>query len=167
MGQARERRRQAGEVRVAVTKVARSHDVTTTEVRLAAGEWPFDPIATVWTDDDRRVVDLHCLMRMDGDEATFESYDLTGELPQPGGPYRIFSWWDPNQFRAATDRTVRWHRRTYNKPGDHTHCLLTWEAIDHGTTAYQVDDAGWITVDAYEKYIRDDMLRLRRAIANP
>jgi hypothetical protein len=62
---------------------------------------------------------------------------------------------------------VRWHRRTYNKPGDHTHCLPTWKTIDRGTTAYQVDDAGWITVDAYEKYIRDDILRLRRAIANP
>lgn len=156
-----------------MTRVARSRDVTTTEVRLKAGEWPFDPIApaTVWTDDDRRVVDLHRLLQVDGEEATFESYDLTGELPRPGGPYRIFSWWDPNQFRAATDRNVRWHSRTYDKPGDHTHCLLTWKAIDHGTTAYQVDDAGWIkvddagwiTVDAYEKYIRDDILRLRRA----
>jgi hypothetical protein len=106
MGQARERRRQAGEVRVAVTKVARSHDVMTTEVRLEAGEWPFDPIApaTVWTDDDRRVVDLHRLVRMDGDEATFESYDLTGETPQPGGPYRIVSWWDPpNSGRRRTE----------------------------------------------------------------
>lgn len=86
---------------------------------------------------------------------------------RPGGPYRIFSWWDPNQFRAATDRNVRWHSRAYDKPGDHTHCLLTWKAIYHGTMAYQVNDAGWITVDAYEKHIRDDVLRLRRAITNP
>jgi hypothetical protein len=71
-----------------------------------------DPIApaTVWTDDDRGVVDLHRLVRMAGEEATFESYDLTHETPQPGGPYRMFSWC--------------------------THCLLTWKTIDHGTTAY-------------------------------
>jgi hypothetical protein len=152
-----------------VTKVARSHDVTTTEIRLDGGGWPFGPIAptTVWTDEDRRVIDLHRLVRIDGDEATFEGYDLAGRLPQQGGPYRIFSWWDPNQYRAATDLDAQWHHRAYNKPGDHTHCLLTWATIDHGTTAYQVDDAGWITVATYRKYIRHDVLRLRRTIANP
>ena len=116
----------------------------------------------MWTDEDQPVVELHKLLRLDGDAAMFEGYDLASSAPEPGGPYRVFSWWNPDQFRAATDPDVEWRKGTYDK-GDHTHCLLTWDAIDHGETAYQAGpDAGWITIDAYEKYIRDDVLRLRR-----
>jgi hypothetical protein len=155
--------RQAGEVRVTIMAASRSGDVTTTELRLDSGEWPFEPVAPadLSNGEDQPVVELHKLVRLDGNTAVFESYDSPGVPPQPGGPYRMFSWWDPNQFRAATDTGVRWQRRTYDEPGGHTHCLLTFDVIDHGATAYQVDDQGWITVDARKKYICDDLLRLR------
>lgn len=45
---------------------------------------------------------------------------------------------------------------------DHDHCLLTWETIRHGDMAF-VSNAGWITEDAYRRYIQDDELRLRRS----
>jgi hypothetical protein len=163
MGQTREVRRQAGEVRVAITAAALSEDVLTTELRLVSGDWPFDPVApaTIWTDDDQPVVELHKLLRLGGDTATFES--IANSAPKAGGPYRMFSWWNPTQFRAATDPDVEWSRGTYDKD-DHTHCLLTWNTIDYGEVAYQAGPgAGWITVDSYEQYIRDDILRLRHA----
>jgi len=58
---------------------------------------------------------------------------------------------------------VEWRKGTYDR-GDHTHCLLTWDTIDHGETGYEALPGGvWITVNSYEKYIRDDGLRLRRS----
>lgn len=155
--------RQAGEVLVTIRRASRSGDVTTTELRLEDGQWPFDPIApaTLWTDEDRVVVELHKLVSLDGDTATFETYDLQGAPPEVGGPYRMYSWWNRAEYEAASDPTL-WRRATWDKPGDHTHCLLTFEEINDGDEGYVVDPGGaWITTDAYEKYVRDDVLRLR------
>jgi hypothetical protein len=157
--------RQAGEVRVTITASSRAADVTTTDLRLDGGDWPYDPIApaTLWTDDDEAVVELHKLLRLDGDAATFESYDLSGDPPQSGGPFRMFSWWDKNQYRAARYDDCEWRMSTFDKAGDHTHCILTFDTIERGDPGYEaVPGGGWITIDSYEKYIRDDVLRLRR-----
>jgi hypothetical protein len=156
--------RHAGEVLATLEDVFRSGDVTTTELRLESDHWPLDPVApaTLWTEGNERVLDLHRLLRLHGELAVFESYDLDSGVPGPGGPHRMFAWWTPDEYKAATDPNVGWRQRIFDKPGEHTHCLLTWEAIDHGTEAYQIDDAGWVTTDAYEKYVRDDVLRLRR-----
>jgi hypothetical protein len=107
-------------VRVTITASSRAADVTTTDLRLGGGEWPYDPVApaTLWTDGDQAVLELHKLLRLNGDAATFESYDLDGDPPQSGGPFRRFSWWDKNQFGAATDDDVEWRRSTFDKPGD-------------------------------------------------
>jgi hypothetical protein len=161
----RDPRRQAGEVLATIIRASHSGDETTTELRLESDRWPFDPLApaTLWTNDNQPVIELHRLPRSDGRVAVFESYDESGELPQPGGPYRMYSWWNPDQRHAVTDTTLEWHRRTYNKPGDHTHCILTFEEIDDAGEGYQLEHyGGWISVDAYEKYIRDDVLRLRQ-----
>lgn len=109
-------------------------DVTTIDLRLDRGEWPYDPIApaTLWTDDDQSVLELHKLLRLDEDAASFASYDLDGDRSLAPGQYRMFSGWDKGQYQVATDRDVEWRRGTFDKPGDHTHCILTWETIEHG-----------------------------------
>ena len=43
------------------------------------------------------------------------------------------------------------------------HCLLTWETIAPGDTAYCSSRGNWVTAPAYERYIRDDVLRVRHA----
>jgi hypothetical protein len=96
MTQSHEVRRQVGEIRVAITLASGAGDVTTTELRLVSGGWPFDPVApaTLSTDDDQPVAELHKLVKLDEHAAAFESYNLEGDAPDPGGPYRVFSWWD-------------------------------------------------------------------------
>jgi hypothetical protein len=155
---------QADEIHVQISGASCSGQVTTTELRRQSGSWPLDPVApaSVWTDDNQLVVELHKLLHLDEDVAIFESYALTSRTPAIGGPYRMFSWWSPDQFRAATDPLVEWRKGVYDR-GDHTHCLLTWATIYDGEAAYQEgSNMEWITVDAFEKYIRDDVLRLRR-----
>jgi hypothetical protein len=139
---------------------------TATEPGLDGGGWPFDPVApaTLWTDDNEPLVELHKLRTLGEDLGIFESYNLDG------GPHR------PVARIACTPggtwgNTTRQRTRTSNGEGapfersgnwDHTHCLLTWATSNDGEPGYEaVPGGGLITVESYEKYIRDDVLRLR------
>lgn len=48
---------------------------------------------------------------------------------------------------------------------DHEHCALCWETISdfegHQHSGY-TDGKKWLCADCYKKYIRDDILKLRR-----
>jgi len=69
---------------------------------------------------------------------------------------------DTHQLGVAQDSRIEWRLERYGGQ-DHEHCehcVLTWETIDPGDTAY-VSGGGWISVPAYERLIRDDELRLR------
>jgi hypothetical protein len=156
------RPRQTG---VNIVKASTAGDVTTTELHREEGKWPSEPVApaTMWTDEtepSRKVIELHRLVRLDGEMAVFESYGAA-RAPSPGGPYSLYSWFRPEQLRAIQDESLRCERRRYDGPPDES-CLLTWADINPGDDAY-VSDAGWITVDAYERFIRDDLLRVRAA----
>jgi hypothetical protein len=147
---------------ISIIGVSRAGDLTTTEVSLVEGKWP-EPLApaSVWSGEGRRtrVIDLHRLVSRAEDVAIFESYGLEGDIPTAGGPYALYAWWTPEQLEAARDVDLEWRRRSYDG-ADHDHCLLTWQTIGSGDVAYS-SEAGWISVDAYEQFIRDDVLRLR------
>jgi ribosomal protein S18 acetylase RimI-like enzyme len=64
---------------------------------------------------------------------------------------------------AVRDTSVSWTRQNYPYPGEHAHCLLTWQTIadyaEHKEGYFS--EHGWITVDAYEKYIENDRCLIR------
>jgi hypothetical protein len=152
---------------VSILQCSRVDDVVTTELCLKEGSWPAAPLApaTVWggEDDRERVIDLHRLVSLREDAATFESYGI-GEVQVSSGDevrHAFYSWWTPEQLEVARDRGLAWRRRAYDG-ADHDHCLLTWQKIQPRDVAY-VSEAGWLSVEAYEQFIRDDRLRLRRS----
>jgi hypothetical protein len=150
---------------VEIVSASREGDVTTTELRLVEGDWPSDPLApaTVWRGDAEGValIELHRLLHLAGASAGFESYGLEAAVPAPGGPHSFFAWWTPQQLEAAVDPSLEWQAVQFYE-SDPAHCCLTWKQIEPGEPAY-VSDAGWISVEAHARYIRDDVLRLRRA----
>jgi hypothetical protein len=150
---------------VNIVRASREGDVTTTELWLQEGAWPSAPLApaTVWSGDVDRLllIELHRLVDLEGASARFESYELETALPPIGGPHSFFAWWTPEQLAAAIDPSLEWQPVQYYE-SDHGHCRLTWKEIEPGDPVY-VSDAGWITVEAYERYIRDDVLRVRAA----
>lgn len=148
---------------VSIVRASRAGDVTTTEVRLEEGKWPSTPVApaSVREDEEPNVVtELHRLVDLTDDVATFETYGIDGKPLEPGGSYSLYAWWAPHQLKAAEDQSLVWTLETFDRAGDHDHCLLTWATIGPGDVAYHSDD-GWISVDAYDRFIRDDALRLR------
>ena len=44
-----------------------------------------------------------------------------------------------------------------------THCAVTWETIRRGDRAYRSGAGEWMSIDAFERYVRNDSLRLRKA----
>jgi len=81
------RPRQTG---VSIIAASSAGGVTTIELRRDEGKWPEAPTApaSAWSEETAptsKVVELHRLVRLDGETAVFESYDTSG-APQPGDP---------------------------------------------------------------------------------
>jgi hypothetical protein len=148
---------------VNIVSSSREGDVTATELRLHEGAWPPAPLApaTLWSGEAEGVplIELHRLVELDGVSARFESFAIETAPPAPAGPHSFFSWWTPEQFAAAVDLSLEWRAVQFYE-SDHARCYLTWNEIEPGDPVY-ASDVGWITVEAYERYIRDDALRLR------
>jgi hypothetical protein len=80
------------------------------------------------------------------------------------GRYVYRPWWTPDQFALVLDLERIWSRERYPDDGSHEHCFLSWESIASYADNKEGYRSGglWITVDAYEKYIRDDIFRCRQ-----
>jgi hypothetical protein len=113
------------------------------------------------TGDER--FQLHKLARNDGEMFYFETYNSTHPLPMPGKVYSYRGWWLPEAMKAALDTTAEWRREQYPEDEHHATCLFTWETIvanSNNCEGYR-SKYGWITVDAYKKFICEDIYRLR------
>jgi hypothetical protein len=151
---------------VELVEQSRDAEVTTTTVRLRGRTRPAHPVARagLWPvreNAERAAYDLHKLVGSDDVAAclTFESYEERAPLLERGSVFVLQPWWTPDAFTAATDTDLRWQRARFSE-GDHEHCLLTWKTIAPGEDAYR-SDAGWISEEAYARFIADDRLRLR------
>jgi hypothetical protein len=142
--------------------VSQVGDVTTTRLRVwgELGE-PLAPAGLyAGPQADGEVWQLHKLVEREPDGfLLFETYCL-GPPPRPGEVFVFRSWWHPDQLAVAADLGLAWRGERYAE-GDHGHCLLTWATIWPGDDAYR-STAGWLSTAAYERFIRDDLLRLRQ-----
>jgi hypothetical protein len=106
---------------------------------------------------------LHKLVNRElGEVLVFESYGIVSTPPESGDQVILRPWWTPDAWNAATDPQRNWQRRIYDE-SDHDHCLLTWQTISVGEEAYRSELGEWVSADAYERFIRNDVLRLRDA----
>ena len=112
----------------------------------------------------QKVLELHKLLSQDRENLEFETYDVgSGPLPEKSHTYIFRVWWVPSTLKLVIDKNLRWVRQKYPDDKTHTHCPLTYETI----SAYQGHREGyrcgniWITTNAYRRFVRDDVLRLR------
>ena len=108
---------------------------------------------------------LHRLFAVSDNTLTFETFNSTHSLPPVGDTYSFRSWWVKRAMDAALDTATTWRREQYPDDGTHQHCLFTWAAIEaksENPVAYH-SKYGWVTVRAYENFIRDDIYRIRES----
>jgi len=108
---------------------------------------------------------LHRVVDISDHDLTFETFKSSHEVPKVGEVYSFRSWWVKHAMEAALDTKMEWQREVYPDDGTHEHCLFTWAAIEprsQNPEGYH-SKYGWITVKAYEDFIRDDIYRIRES----
>ncbi len=128
---------------------------------------PFAPCLLMTDETGDVVCELHRLVEVNGDIVVCDRFtELDPRVPEVGGCYHYQGWWVPGAMDAVLDESALWHRRVYPDNGDHDHCLLTYDTLaaygDYAHEGYFHEAHGWVTVEAYELYIRDDVCRLRQ-----
>lgn len=104
---------------------------------------------------------LHKLIHAEGDVYTFQTFP-----PQKVSPTLISKtfiyrpWWTEDGLELVLDTSLIWTFETYPKNEDHAHCALTWETIANPMKAYRCKKH-WITEQAYNDHIRDDIFKYR------
>jgi len=157
---------------VQVTAVERANGVSRLTLQVLSGENvlspPFAPASLNKTDastyPDDLIYELHKCVGQSDQQLIYETYGATSPPPAEHLVCILRLWWAPDQLEAVADTKANWVYKVYPANGSHEHCLLSWETIaaygDYLHDGYH-SEHGWITVEAYRKYIKLDMLRLR------
>ncbi len=124
---------------------------------------PIAPAGLYWEDEPaREALPLHKHVAADLDEGTltFQTHGFDAR-EQLGDWYVLRSWWTPDQLVLAGDTRVAWSRERVPEGSDEVPCALSWEILVAGDEGYRAGNT-WLTVETYERIIRDDLLRIRR-----
>jgi hypothetical protein len=153
----------AGRAYAVVLDSAQHGDSLVTTIRVSL--WPGDPItpAALWDIEGKsEVLQFHRLIDTEGSQLTLETFDFRGELPVFDHEYLFQLWWTPDAMDLVTDMSRVWRRSQYPEGDKCDWCPLTYKDFgqDREREGY-FSDGVWITVAAYNKYIRDDFLRVR------
>ena len=117
------------------------------------------------------------LLRAEGDEALHldrveeveplryegRAFDAGHSSVAAGDCFTFRGWWTSDALDLVLDTGRSWVLERYQEDGGHEHCRLTWVEISaHGgePNGYRSGD-DWISVEAFQRYIRDDHLRVR------
>ena len=125
--------------------------------------FPIAPADLRQTHPHKLVFPFHQLVGRENKQLIFETYHPKLSIPVTGNTYTFCSWWTRWAMNAVLDKSMKWELQDYPNKG-HDHCLLTWETI----AAYANErrgyhsSHGWITVAAYQKFIMQDILFIRR-----
>jgi hypothetical protein len=157
--------------RAQVRSFHRAGDIATTVVDCI--EPPPEPIAPGCLFEDgtpTTVIELHKLVEREGSSLRFETYGEVEQQPLVGREYILQSWWLPGTLELVMALDRVWTREQYPPDRDDCeYCPLTWrwfgrgESKDSVMEGYHSGDV-WITVAAYERFIRDDALRIRATL---
>jgi hypothetical protein len=107
---------------------------------------------------------LHKIVLSDGETYTFRTYEAEARPESICGKSFVFRpWWTPKSIALVTKPSSQWRYALYPADGTHAHCELTYVGIGANEDAkdgYFIEDL-WVTCDAYERYIRDDVFHCR------
>jgi ribosomal protein S18 acetylase RimI-like enzyme len=149
-----------------VLSVAVADDVATVEIEISREDYLDYPIAPacLWNSKTREVFfPFDQLVRHENHRLRFETYRSEHLAPKVGDVAEFCSSWNHWAMDAVRDISADWERKNYPYDGEHDHCILTCQAIANYSEHKEgyVSEHGWVTVEAYQKYIENDQSRIR------
>jgi hypothetical protein len=121
---------------------------------------PIAPASLVRSDPWESVLELHKLLNLRGQIATFTTSDGR-ELPTTVEPrLHLQSWWTSEVFELVVDTNRDWRRTSFNDSNMHDYCPLCYRGLEEPEPVW-IDDGEPICPECHSKYIVDDYLGVR------
>jgi hypothetical protein len=109
-------------------------------------------------------IQLHKLVAAEPLRYTFRTYRTNPQATELRGKQFVFRpWWTAKAFDLVTNPSTGWQYSVYPSDGSHAHCELTYVGIgsdEDNKDGYFLGDL-WVTREAFESYIRDDIFHCR------
>ena len=130
----------------------------------AAYQPPLAP-AGLYDVETQRVeaMQLHKFISQTAGSYTFRTYGLDLTTKLKGRQFVFRPWWTPRAFELVAIPSDAWRFAPYPNDGSHAHCELTYVGIgaaEEHKDGYFLENI-WVTREAYENYIRDDVFHCR------
>jgi hypothetical protein len=141
-----------------IERVVQETDVLMTEARIVEGPMPnrgLDSPATLQAATGGSIK-LHRGKAVGSDRLAFVTFGDT-EWPEVGGECVVQWWWIGGIQQMLLD-APGWHRAPHI---GHWFCPLTYKNLEDGDPAYTDGRGNWISELGWERFVRDDQLRLR------
>ncbi len=139
------------------------------QTMLRVSKLPSTPLAPAslisLQDRPTGILDLHRLVKQDGNVVTFATYDSGATPLHPNSAYIFRCWWAPDQLALAQDNTRAWTKQTFEprrlknvRPDfiDHEHCSLCWQRISTAEGDQHegfTDGKNWLCETCHLSYI--------------
>jgi hypothetical protein len=144
--------------RAVVTQALADDRKLVIKVRLDWGSWPtrreggqLAPGSLYAAEHPHaEVVQLHQLLKAEGNILTFQTIAESQSLPTVGDRFVYGVWWIPD-VAALVEVPGLWRRAIVTR---HDHCSLCWSDLD-GTEAHAADNSSddWACASCYAKFI--------------
>jgi hypothetical protein len=148
---------------VEIVSDGRSGDNRLIRLRLLQPERvtpPIAPASLVRSDPWESVLELHKLLNLTGQIATFATTD-TRELPTTVEVMlRLQSWWTADAFELVVATNRSWRKGAFNDSTMPDYCPLCYRGLEEPEPVW-IDDGGPICPECHSKYIVDDYLGVR------
>ena len=108
-------------------------------------------------------IQLHKLLAVTEGVHSFRTYGAAGITGLKGQRFVFRPWWTSKAFDLVANPSDGWRLAKYPNDGSHAHCELTYVGIgaaEEHKDGYFLGSI-WVTRDAYENCIRDDMFHCR------
>ena len=147
-----------GQIRVIVESADRDLDTLTTRVRVTEGTVPddLDNPASLFRTEVGDGIELHRGAQIGPDELVFRTFGDC-DVPANGSERTVQWWWIDGTQQMLVD-APEWRQ---DRVTEHGFCPLTFENLDVGDEAYTDGSGNWISVTGWERFVRDDLLRLQ------
>ncbi len=146
-------------IKIINTKKEKDYIRTTLEI-VNKKDYFHEPIAPAWIGADGYTFELHKLVSFEKNILVFKTYTYDSKLPTVGQKYDFCTTFTKDQVELIKNTSINWVKKKFDNEMCNCDFSLWGDLKEEGAYGY-TDGEDWITIEDYEKYIKNDILRIR------